>query len=334
MKISEKALLYRELAKLVTADFHLDRSLDLLLRQNPSHARRAWLLGLKRGLGEGKSIAESLKEHCQTFTGTLEVALIEAGERSGRLGDGFAHLARYFEAWSMAVKQAVGALIYPLVLAHLGIVLPELPSLFMASMQQEPLVMRKILLPLVLLWLGIALLVVLWRWLVRKGAESPRVDAWLARVPWIGSARQHWALARFAQVFHACLVAAMRMTECMQLAGGASHSGLLRQAAEGAAQRIAAGETVAGAMADVHGFPMVFVHGIATAEESGTLDHEMNRWAASETIEAGDAVQRAAQWMPKIAYGVVVVYVVYRIFVLMAGYYGGMAQQFESIGVG
>jgi type II secretory pathway component PulF len=139
--------------------------------------------------------------------------------------------------------------------------------------------------------------------------------------------RRHWALARFSQVFHACLLASMRMTECMQLAGGASHSGMLRHASQDAARRIAAGATIAGSMADVHGFPEIFVHGIDTAEETGTLDHEMNRWAAAETIEAGDAVQRAAQWLPKIAYAFVVIYVAYRIITMMTGLYDGMSYQ-------
>jgi type II secretory pathway component PulF len=157
------------------------------------------------------------------------------------------------------------------------------------------------------------------------------IDEWLGRIPLIGGVRRHWALARFAQVFHACLVASMRMTECMQMAGAASHSGLLRRASQDAAQRIAAGETIAGAMADVHGFPLVFVHGTATAEEAGTLDHEMNRWAAAETIEANDAVQRAAQWLPKVGYGIVVLYVSYRILSMMGGYYGGMLKQLEAL---
>lgn len=331
MKLSEKALLYRELAKLVGADFHLDRSIQLLLSQNPSHARRTWLQGLQRGLGEGKSITGSLAAHCEAFTGTLELALIDAGERSGRLGDGFRHLSRYFEAWDLALRQAWGALIYPLLLAHLGIVLPELPALVTASMEGQALSLRGMLLPLAVLWLILLSSFLLWRWLSRLGAESAAVDAWLGRIPLIGAVRRHWALARFAQVFHACLLASMRMTECMQLAGAASHSGLLRRASHDASQRIAAGETIAGAMADVHGFPLVFVHGTATAEESGTLDHEMNRWAAAETIEAGDAVQRASLWLPKIAYGIVVLYVAYRIIAMMGGYYGGMLKQLEAV---
>lgn len=326
MKLSEKALLYRELAKLVGANFHLDRSIQLLLNQKPSHARQTWLLGLQGGLGEGMGIAESLTAHCGAFSGTLEFALIEAGERSGRLSDAFTHLARYFEAWDMAVRQAIGAMIYPLVLAHLGILLPELPTMVTASMEGKNYALGGMLMPLAILWLILLSSFLLWRWLSRLGAESATVDLWLGRIPLIGSVRRHWALARFAQVFHACLLASMRMTECMLLAGGASHSGLLRRAARDAAQRIAAGETIAGAMADVHGFPIVFVHGTATAEEAGTLDHEMNRWAAAETIDASDAVQRAAQWIPKMAYGIVVLYVAYRILSMMGGYFGSLKQ--------
>lgn len=329
MKLSEKALLYRELAKLVGADFHLDRSLNLLLRQQPSHARRTWLQGLQRGLEEGKGVTDSLRAHSGHFVGTLELALIDAGERSGRLNDAFSHLARFFEAWDVAMRQAMSAMIYPLVLAHMGIILPELPGVVTASMNGEPFSWRSALMPLAVLWLIILSLFLLWRWLSRIGAQSAVVDTWLGRIPLIGSVRRHWALARFSQVFHACLLAAMRMTECIQLAGAASHSGKLVQASADAAKRIAAGETIAGAMADVHGFPMVFVHAVATAEESGTLDHEMNRWAASESIEASDAVQRASQWLPKVAYGFVVMYVAYRIITMMSSYYGGMMQQFQ-----
>lgn len=331
MKISEKVILYRELAKLVGANFHLDRALHLLLAQSPSHARRSWLLGLQRGLAEGLSVTESLRTHCEAFTGTLELALIDAGERSGRLNDGLTHLARYFEAWHIAKRQALSAMIYPLILAHLGIVLPELPAIVTASVNGGPASLGGMLLPLGILWLTLFSSFLLWRWLSRRGSESALVDGWLARLPLIGNVRRHWALARFAQVFHACLLASMRMTECMRLAGAASHSGLLRRASQGASQRIAAGETIAGAMADVHGFPLVFVHGIATAEEAGTLDHEMNRWAASETIEARDAVQRAAQWLPKVVYAIVVLYVAYRIIDMMHTYYSGTMKLLEGI---
>jgi type II secretory pathway component PulF len=57
MNLSEKASLHRELAKLITAAFHMDRAVELLLSQKPSHARRCWLEGLRDGLKSGQASA-------------------------------------------------------------------------------------------------------------------------------------------------------------------------------------------------------------------------------------------------------------------------------------
>lgn len=332
MKISEKASLYRELAKLAGASFHLDRTLSLLLAQQPSHARRAWLLGLQQGLEAGKSVGQAVAARNAAWVDGVEVALISAGEASGRLADAFGHLARYFEAWDIGLRQMRGAMIYPLVLAHLGVTLPELPAIVRASMEggeEHP--ARRIMLTLLLLWLAMGLLFLLWRWLSRRGVESAAFERWLYRMPFIGAVRRHWALARFSQVFHACLLAGMSMTECMRLSGEAAHSGMLHQAAKDAARKIANGEMIGGAMADVHGFPTSFVHTVTTAEESGTLDREMNSWAASEMIEAQEALQRASTWLPKLFYTVVTLYVSCRIIQTAASHYGEIGRQLQGL---
>lgn len=332
MKLSEKASIYRELAKLVGASFHLDRTLEMLLGQHPSHARRTWLQGLQKGLAAGQSVAEAVERHNAAFSGGLEITLISAGEQSGRLADAFGHLARYFEAWELGLRQMRRAMLYPLVLVHFGVMLPELPAIVTDSMQggqDHP--VRRLVLTLLLLWLILLLLFMGGRWLSRKGIESAAVEAWLWRIPLIGRVRRHWALARFSQVFHACLLAGMRMTECMRLSGEAAHSGVLRQASEDAAKKIAQGEMIAGAMADVHGFPITFVHSVATAEEAGTLDREMNSWAAAEMIEAQESLQRASDWLPKIFYAGVVMYVGWRIITMVSGYYGEIGRQLEAL---
>lgn len=331
MNLSEKASLHRELAKLITAAFHMDRAVELLLSQKPSHARRCWLEGLRDGLKSGHSVTESLRTRNGGTCDGLELALIDAGERSGRLGDAFAHLARYFEAWHLGARQARSALIYPLVLAHLGIVLPELPAIVTAEMQGTEGPGRRVLITLLVFWLVLVLGVTAWNSLSRRGATSAAVERWLWRLPLVGAVRRHWALARFAQVYHACLLAGMRMTECMRLAGEASHSGVLRQAAVDAEKKIACGELVAGAMADVHGFPLIFVHSVATAEEAGLLDQEMNSWAAAEMIEARESLQRATEWLPRLFYGLVVLYVAWRIIAMVAHHYSEMGRMIENL---
>jgi type II secretory pathway component PulF len=327
MKHSEKATLYRELAKLTDADFHLDRALSFLLGQKPSAEKRTFLEGIKRGLESGQSIAEAIKNHNADIAGGLEIALIEAGERSGKIATAFNHLARYFSAMDGARRQATSALIYPLILLHLAIFLPELPAIIVAQEEDHP--MRRLALALIGLWVAIIAGTVLWRWLTKKATTSAAVDAWLNRVPFVGAARQHWALARFTQVAHACLLAAINMSEMVRIAGTASQSGLLKQASEVAADHVLQGEPLSLSLAETGDFPAEFVHGIATAEEVGRLDEEMARWTAAETMMANEAIHRASLWLPKIGYALVALFTAYRIIMMVQGIYSGMLRQFE-----
>lgn len=327
MKHRDKASLYRELAKLTEAALHLDRSLEVLLAQKAHHARQRFLEGLKQGLVEGMSLAEAVKAHNSDLVTGLELALIEAGERSGKLAMSFNHLARYFAAIDGAEQKARQAMIYPLILAHLAVLLPELPAMIALQEGDHPL--GRVLLGLGIVWVLIIGGGIIWRWLSARAVTSPRVDLWMSRVPFLGAARRHWALARFCQVCHACLLAALNMSETVRLAGKASQSGILSRASEYAADQIMAGQPLGGVLKKSGGFDMDFVYSIASAEEVGKIDEEMARWSTVETLSAHEAIDRAAQWLPKVGYVVVVIFVAYRIISMMQGIYGGMLKQFE-----
>lgn len=327
MKYRDKATLYRELAKLTDAALHLDRSLELLLAQKSHRERHRYLAGLRRGLTEGMSLAESVKKYNAELTTGLEVALIEAGERSGRLGMGFNHLARYFAAMDGAGQKARQAMIYPFILAHLAILLPELPALIVVQENDHP--GRRIVIGLIILWVAILGGMWLWGWLSHRASRSANIDAWLNRIPFAGAARRHWALARFCQVSHSCMLASVSMTEVVRLAGLASQSGVLAQASEKAAEEIAKGEPLGESLADSGGFDIDFVNALSTAEEVGKIDEELARWSTNETLSAHEAVDRAAQWLPKAGYALVVLFVAWRIIGMMQGIYGSMLKPLE-----
>lgn len=321
MNAAEKSSLYRELAKLTQADFHLDRSLQLLLSQKRAPGRRVFLEGVQKGLDEGKGLTESIRTYNQELVSPLELTLIEAGEKSGRLSPAFHHLAHYFASADNAEKQMRGAMVYPLILLHLAIILPELPTAVVSAQRSE--IFLRLALWIGLLWVGLIGLSFLARWLSKKAQTSATLDTQLNRIPWIGPARQHWAMARFTQVFHAGLLAALRMSEISRLAGDASQSGRLKQGGYQAAELIEAnGESLSLALADSQVFDPHFINSVATAEEVGKLDDEMARWTATETANAEDAMGRASVWLPKICYGLVVGFVAYRIISMLLSYYG------------
>ena len=333
MKAEEKARLYRELAKLVGADFHLDRAVSLLLGQDPAPPAAQFLQNLQTGLAAGKSVSEAVSTDARASCGDLERALISAGEHSGQLGQAFRHLEKYFATVHSGVSQARSALIYPLVLLHVGILLPELPKIIVDTGQSDnPWV--NIGVSLMAVWALMGAGWWLWKTLTHKAMTSETADRFLRTLPVIGAVRRHWSMARFCQVFHAGLLAALRIAETMRLAGLASQSGVVREASESAATQVDEGLPVSVAMAGTGGrFPMAFVNSIATAEEAGTLDREMERWAALEMAEATGATQSAAEWLPRVAYGVIVVYVVWRIIsMFLTQYLGPYKALMQEIG--
>jgi type II secretory pathway component PulF len=330
MTDSEKAQFYRELAKLNESALPLDRSIKLLLGQRPEKSTKQLLEGLQQGLTGGKDLADSFRDQtAQSAVTNLEISLIQAGERSGRLAHAFHHLARYFSSMEGARNQMRQAFLYPLVLLHLAILLPEIPALVMAKEGDHP--SYRIIGGLLSLWLGITLTQQLWRFCNRRATTSAKLDAVLDRLPFIGPVRRHWALARFTQVSHSCLLAALNMAETVRLAGRASQSGQLAQGAERAAESVSKGSPLAESLQETQAFPCPFTSAIATAEEVGKVDEEMARWSTAETLEAHSSLQRATEWLPKIGYALIMLIVGYRIIRMYAGIYDDALQLIQQV---
>jgi type II secretory pathway component PulF len=309
MTTKQRAQLYHELGKLIGAGLHVDRSVDLLLEQHPAASIRQWLEGLRRGLAAHLTVADSVKQNTEAVP--LEVSLLEAGERGGRLEDSCEHLARYYELRQKSKDKAIGALIYPIILLHFGLVLPELPRF--VSGEPPATVVGQIVLHIAIAWAVLAALGFGAWWAGKAGARSPAVDGMLHAIPLVGSVRRHWALARFCQVFHTGLLASFRMSETLELAGDASQSARLRDAGRTAAHKLEAGDMLTSALKSTGAFPKAFMQSVATAEETGTLDREMQRWGVAEAQLAATAQDRLAEWLPRIIYVLIMFYVAARI---------------------
>jgi type II secretory pathway component PulF len=192
----------------------------------------------------------------------------------------------------------------------------------MLSAIKEIAILPAILWRLGLFWALIIATGFAWKSLSKTATKSETADRILNRIPIIGSVRRHWALARFCQVFHSALLAAMRISECLHMSGEGSQSGTLKHGSDKAASNVELGDTLADGLAKTGSFPRMFVNAIATAEASGGLDRELERWAQAETDLAVEAQKRAADWIPKVLYFVVLGYIATRIISFASDYFG------------
>ena len=69
------------------------------------------------------------------------------------------------------------------------------------------------------------------------------------------------------------------------------------------------------------GFSAGFLASVATAEHAGSLNREMERLAVAQWEEAERAVQALEEWVPRLGYALVSVWIIFRIFSFYSSYF-------------
>jgi type IV pilus assembly protein PilC len=327
MSPRSKHLFYLEVGKLLGAGFGIRQAADTLLKMHPPAAQAQLLSRLKQGLEAGKSIADAA-----AAAGTLsplEQSLIRAGERSGRLAPAFEHLADYFGLIANARRDVIRSLVYPVIVLHLGVFVATVPTALLAGKSLAAVAVNTA-------WalLGVYLVAAGFAWvfhrLMKAAPQSAPADRALHRLPWIGKARHHLALARFCKVYHAGLLAALPMSECARLAADATQSATLREAALRLAHQAERGEALGPHFLRESAFPDPFARSYATGEEAGTLDTDLARWADQFRDESQSATRVAAAILPKLLYFLILLFAAWKIAAFFNGYYSGIIDQLEE----
>jgi type IV pilus assembly protein PilC len=302
--LDHRALLHRELARLLEAGFPIDKAAGTLLARNPDGVRRRVLEALRDGLAAGGTIAGSL----QPAVSPMEFSLLEASEKGGRIADGFSYLAEFFTMRSRTRSQAIAGLVYPLLVLHLAIVPASLMLTFGKGLKH----FLPTALGLLLLLYAVAAAVFFGvRTLLRRGEHDRVTDALLRRIPVFGTWRRAESLSRFCKVLEISLLAARLPSEAVTLAASASNSALVRAAAERMAEETAAGHPLGPSMAGDPAFPIELADSLTSAEIAGSLEKEAGRWSMYFQAEANQSAQLVATWLPRIIYGVAVLVVIF-----------------------
>jgi type II secretory pathway component PulF len=302
--LDHRALLHREISRLLEAGFPIDKAAGTLLSRNPDGERRRVLEALRDGLAGGGTIAGSL----QPALSPMEFSLLDASEKGGRIADGFSYLADFFTLRSRTRGQAVAGLVYPLLVLHLAIVPASLMLTFGKGLKHFfPTALGLLL----VLYAAMAVVFFGIRALLARGERDAVTDRLLRRVPVFGTWRRAETLSRFCKVLEISLLAGRLPSEAVTLAASASNSALVRVAADRISGETAAGHPLGPSMAGDPAFPIELADSLTSAEIAGSLEKEAGRWSLYFQTEANQAAQLIATWLPRIIYGVAVVVVAF-----------------------
>ena len=125
---------------------------------------------------------------------------------------------------------------------------------------------------------------------------------------------------------HFHIISGQKFSAALTAAASASASATLAAATLRLAQTAADGQSIAGTKLREHVFPPQFALGFATAEATGTLDHETAAQTRQCMIDASTSMDVFAEWMPRLLYFAAAAYAVWQIYQLAMGI-GGQYQR-------
>jgi len=312
-QLDQRAELFRQLAQLTSAGIGVVPALEQIKRSPPSRAYREPLQRLLDELARGATVAEAL--HRLGWLPAFDQALIEAGERSGRMDACFRLLADYYNERARLIRQMLGDLAYPVFVFHFAVVLIAF---------------------LEFLWTGPWLLVLLVGFVpiyavaifLIYASQDKRNEAWRAKVevilgfiPVLGTARHYLALARLAAALEALVSAGVNIFEAWELSAAASGSPALRRAVAAWKSKMTADQTPADALRACRLFPEMFANFYYSGEVSGKLDDSLRHLNRLYNEEGSRKLHLVATWVPRFVYFTVALLVGYIVIRFWMGYF-------------
>jgi type II secretory pathway component PulF len=316
-QFSRRAELYHQLHSLTGAGVGLIQALEQLQKHPPSPSFRAPLQGVIADLNAGATFSEAVLRR-GSWTTAFDTALLEAGERSGRLEQAFKLLSDYYTERALVARRLLTDLAYPVFVLHFAVFILPFAEFFKTGDTRMYLLKTfGVLLPLYgLVALGIF------------AAQGRHGEPWRAFmeglmrwIPGLGAGRRDLALARLAAALEALLSAGVGVIEAWDLAARASGSPALARRVAVWKPRLAAGLTPAELVRESGRFPELFANQYTTGEISGKLDETLRRLHRYYQEEGSRKLQTLAQWAPKLFYLVVAGLIAWRVVSFYLGYF-------------
>jgi type II secretory pathway component PulF len=316
-QFTQRAELYHQLAQLTSAGIGLVRALETLLKSPPSWSFRAPLRAIVTHLNGGFTFAESLRQS-GNWAPEFDIALLQAGETSGRLDVCFRVLSDYYESRARLTRQMIGDLAYPVFLLHFAVFIFPFPEFFRTgNILVYALKTGGILLPLY----GVVALIIY----ACQGQRGERwrsvIEVLLRPIPLLGEARRNMALARLAGALEALISAGVSIIEAWELASRACGSPAIRRNVSTWKRELLGGVTPAEMVVASGIFPEMFEHFYTTGEQTGKLDDALTKLQRYYLEEGSRKMHLAARWFPIGIYLLVAIGIGYKIIAFWTNYF-------------
>ncbi|MCX7665221.1 MAG: type II secretion system F family protein [Gemmataceae bacterium] len=263
-------------------------------------------------LNQGESLHQSFRPFANQFS-TFFLAVLEAGELSGRLPEAFQNLASYFQQVEKAQRQLRAKLVPALLQVGMGFAVVLLTGLILFILGKGAVA-----------WLALSGFVIVTLMLVSfvliGKISPPELAAKIYRlVPGLGTVQHLAGLQRFCLVMGTTLDSTMPIERAVALSLEASEQ-VPKEIVETIAKKLKRGTELSVALGMCRDFPEELLGTIAVAEASGTLPEAMSRLSVQYQERLEDKLQLTARMASMGLAAMVAGSIIVAIFVLAQDY--------------
>jgi len=283
-----------ELAVLIGAGLQLDRALALAI-ENVEDKRVGETLGeILRDVREGAPLSRAIAQKPELFSPTA-MAMIEAGEANGRLGEALSRLAATLEQEAELRRLIGSSMIYPIALLVIAVgvvllmllfVVPQFESMFASAADKLPTATVVVMTASRLLrgyglamLLGIAVIGVGGALLLRRPAVRLARDRLVLALPLLGELVRRVETARFARTLGALIDGEVPLPAALALARRTISNQVLGDTIARVANGVKEGGGLTAPLAASGALPRLAIGFLRTGEETSQLGMMLGRLA-------------------------------------------------------
>ncbi|MGN6474814.1 MAG: type II secretion system F family protein [Mycobacteriales bacterium] len=280
----------RQMAVFMRAGIPILEALDGITEEMGNEKFKVVLADVRARLVGGETFAGACAEHPEAFP-NFYLGMLRTAELSGTLDSVLIQLAEYIERDLDARRKITSALMYPAIIAVVGIVvvvvlvawvLPRFRTFFKELNAKLPLPTRMLLAVsdftktywwVLLVVAGLIVVVAAWMMLV---AEGRRVrDKMLLTLPAIGDLVQHIILERFCRIMSSMISAGVPLPEALLVTSDATSNVIFQEKLGVAREAMVRGAGLALPLAETGLFPSAARQMLRVGEDTGSLDEQL-----------------------------------------------------------
>lgn len=328
-QLNRRAELYHQLGSMITAGVPLLKALEMASVNPAIRVSRKTILDLIECLQTGMTFTQSMTQ-VQGWLPDFDIALLAAGEKTGRLDSSFKLLSVYYASRAQIIRDTIAGLLTTIATLHVFLLV--FPLGYLVSFVQGifkndyslciPFIVEKVAV------FGILYGAVLFLIFACQGRRGERwrslVEAGGRLIPFLRRAQKYLALSRLAAALEALVSAGVSIVSGWELATAACGSPSLRRQVATWKPRLESGSTPGELVNATPYFPQMFANLYNTGESSGQLDDTLARLHAYYQEEGFRMLRLFTRIMNGTIYGGIVLLVAFNVIRFYVNYFGSI----------